>query len=556
VIDLVGCRRSEVSRALSLLLEALGATVRFVSLSETLDDDRAGAVILAEALEALDNRAAAGLLRALASRPLLVYGLGLHGATLAAINEACGAALSAQTVNEREYRFASHPVLWPFGGSILSEESERETPALKDEAAGLWPLVSTPAGVVFGQLRCGSQLFVTTVADWPHGVPSLLKERFQRTSFMDALPVLVFARHALGGAGWVRPRPHANVMIDDPNLRRPRYGFLDYRETVRRAKREPFHLTIAVIPLDYQATAASVARIFLEHRDLVSLVMHGNDHLKRELARSVSPAEADYTVRQAIVRMEAHHRRTGLSCPRVMTMPHGASTPLWLRALQEAGYVAAVTRRSYAFTDEPALAGAGPLYELLPAEMSLFGFPLLNRWSLDNPVDDLLFAAWLGKPLVVYSHHQLFADWDRLLSAVRFINSRVGPDWADLGHITRGNYLLRTAGAKAEVLAFSNDLVIHVPPGVEELTVTKEGRDIPWETEEISIEGAVIWRARRSANRIRAVVPVSPLGETLHIAFSPMLRGSGVPGWQHTRLRSRARRALTEARDRLAPAFN
>jgi len=371
---------------------------------------------------------------------------------------------------------------------------------------------------------------------------------------LDTLPVMAFAREALAGDGWTRPTRQATCIVDDPNLRRMQYGHLDFRAAVRLARERPFHLSVGFVPLDYRSTSMSVAQLFHAHPEALSLLIHGNDHLRLELAREVPDNDAKKSVRQALARMARHQAATGLACPAVMTPPHGACTRPWVRALRAAGYIAAVATATHPYAERAEDEGAGELHELFCAELSLYGFPIILRYPLMTPRERWLFAAWLERPLLIYAHHGDFADGaEELRARVDFINDRVAPSWASITDVVHDNYQLRTAGRTAAVRVFSNDVVIRVPGEVDEIVVAKEGRDIPWQSEAILVDGRPVKGAERSETTLRVVVPTEGRSE-VRVRFVPEPSGHH-NDLQRVNPRSRVRRMLTEARDRLTPAF-
>jgi hypothetical protein len=548
-----------VRRAFTLLVDALGAAVVWRRPGEPVADDAEIAAVVAfgdDMVAALEPRQLASALSALRGRPLLLVGLGANGEVLDGLAEVTGVRLTrAAPAYLVSYTFAAdEPLLWPFAGLCLAERNPRVLAPLGDDRA-LRPLISTAAGHVMGRLRTGgSAVYVSAVSAWQGGPPPILGRSFRPESFLDTLPVMAFARAALAGQGWRRPTSHATCIVDDPNLRRLRYGHLDFRAAVRLASERPFHLSVGFVPLDYRSTSEAVARLFRAHPQALSLLIHGNDHLRLELARDVPDAEAATSVRQALARMARHQAATGVPCPAVMTPPHGACTRPWVRALRSAGYTAVVATATHPHTERPEDEGASELHEMLCGELGLHGFPIILRYPLTAPRERWLFAAWLEKPLIIYTHHGDFGGGaEELRARVDFINDRVAPTWASIADVVHDNYQLRARGRTADVRVYSNDVVIRVPEGVEEIVVAKEGCDIPWQDEAILVDGRPIEGGVRSPTSLCVLVPTN--GRTqLRVRFVPEASVS----YSDLRVspRSRTRRMVTEARDRLAPAVD
>jgi hypothetical protein len=529
-IEVIGDPAGARTQAACVLAEIAGATAVAVSPAAARLEGRAAVLVTAE----IQPGAAEGLRGRLARLPVLV--LGLRSDTVAAVG--AGSSLGA-SVTSRRYRMLG---LWPFAGLELQEETDRVLATIAGE--GLQPIVLSEERPVIAK-AAGGRVLLAAGGDWPGGVPHLLRSGFCPGRFLDALPVLVFVRDALGPAAWTRAGLLATIVVDDPNLAGFRYGHLDFRIAAANARKVDFHLSLGFVPLDYRKTAPAVADFFRRHDDVLSLVMHGIDHLSRELARPADAAVCANRVRTALARVRDHEARTALSCPAVMTMPHGASTPEWIRALSEAGYHAAYSGRAYAFTDDAQAAGAPRDYELRPAELSLAGFPMLKRWSLDHPHDDLLFGAFLGQPTILYTHHNHFAKgWDSFIAEIDFVNRQVRPRWTNSLDLVRSNWLRRRVGGRTEVRAYANQVVVDAG---ERVLVSKHGAGIP--PAPVVVNGV---EAQRSASdRLREVE--LPMGRYL-VDFAP-LTNLAPSAWRRALLSSRVRRSVAEARDRLAGAL-
>src|SRR5208283_5127567 len=109
--------------------------------------------------------------------------------------------------------------------------------------------------------------------------------------FLEMLPLLQWLREICAGASPVGPPLRACFIFDDPNLHWPRYGFVDYRQLAAQAEKENYHVSFATIPVDAWFTHSGTAGIFREHRSRLSLLIHGNNHTKRELARPYTEPE-------------------------------------------------------------------------------------------------------------------------------------------------------------------------------------------------------------------------------------------------------------------------
>src|SRR5205823_5164082 len=127
-----------------------------------------------------------------------------------------------------------------------------------------------------------------------HALPDVLageplKRHFEAGRFLALLPLIDFLRQALA-SGWDDPPLRATFIVDDPNLRRETYGYLNYRALADEAERVGYHAGIAMVPLDATVASPAVARIFRENERL-SVLVHGNDHVRAELGQALPPDE-------------------------------------------------------------------------------------------------------------------------------------------------------------------------------------------------------------------------------------------------------------------------
>jgi hypothetical protein len=285
---------------------------------------------------------------------------------------------------------------------------------------------------------------------------------------MGLLPLLHFLDLVLGAEGWAPPPLRASFVIDDPNLHWPSYGYLKYKELIDHATRHGYHVGLATVPLDGWLVNRRAASLLRDHPSALSLLMHGNDHIARELGRLSTDRAADEAIARALLRVGTLERRTGLSVNRVMAPPHGACSEPALRAMFRLGMEAACVSRPYPWRD--GLAPPTPLAGWRPAEIVAGGLPVLPRYSLGLPRDDLAFRALLGQPLILYGHHGDFAaGLEPLERAAHEINSLGDVEWCRLSTIARGNYAARRTGDVLHVTMFSRRLTVNVPEGVREL---------------------------------------------------------------------------------------
>jgi len=369
---------------------------------------------------------------------------------------------------------------------------------------------------------------------------------------MGLLPMLHFLDLVLGAQGWTLPPLRASFVIDDPNLHWPSYGFLEYRDLIKHASRHGYHVGLATVPLDGWLVNSRAAALVRENPAELSLLMHGNDHVARELGRLATSAEAEPVIAQALQRIAALERRSGVVVDRVMAPPHGACSEPALAAMFRLGIEAACISRPYPWRD--GLPAPTPLAGWRPAELVAGGLPVLPRHSLSLPREDLVFRALLGQPLILYGHHQDFAHGlDLFAQAASDINALGDVQWGPLGWIARGNYSTRRVGETLHVGMHARRLSIEVPDGVRALHVqAQEPLGGPaWH--KLDLEGEIsemTFRDGLGQSLPRPVDAPAELDVTL-IADQPLVH-TEIPA-RPFKPWPRIRRMMVEGRDRVQP---
>jgi hypothetical protein len=370
-----------------------------------------------------------------------------------------------------------------------------------------------------------------------------LRDRLREGRFLALLPMLELLRAAAGPLAWTLPRPRAAMIIDDPNLRRPSYGFLSYPQLVPHARAHGYHLGVALIPLDARRAHPAARRLFAEAPDALSLVVHGNDHLRGELARPRSEVEAEALLVQALVRVRTFERRTGLRVSRVMVPPHEVWGAPLARAIPRTEVEALCADPAEGWLDD--LACGGPLAGWGPTALAEGGLPVLLRSPLEAPAGDLRLRAYLGQPLLLYLHHaDLREGLAPLAEAAARVREANGVAWGPLESVSRGASAVRVVDGVLEVRMAARRALVDVPEGAA------------------AVRALLPPEAPADQETVRAVGTAAAPGEAIACAgpgpVELRLERAGAPARaapQRPAPWAVARRALTEARDRAMPAL-
>ena len=177
---------------------------------------------------------------------------------------------------------------------------------------------------------------------------SALSQYLNRDQFLGILPVLRFMQEVTAGIGWSAPGLRACIVLDDVNLRRDRYGCIDFHALAHSARERNYHASVALIPLDARHVGArdggdlSRQPAKLVHPD------HGNNHINFELARDYPAGEQLAILAEARRRMLGLANRLQLPVCTVEEPPYGMLRSSFLPALIALDYEAALcTIRHY-----------------------------------------------------------------------------------------------------------------------------------------------------------------------------------------------------------------
>jgi hypothetical protein len=364
----------------------------------------------------------------------------------------------------------------PLRGQSISESVRAAEPPLdpvRDVGSrfALASVAGEPVWWRFGEEAAAQGASSYPLAELREG--EALRDHLCAGCFMGLLPLVCFLGQLLGADGWTPPPLRASFVIDDPNLHWSSYGFLKYGELVAHAARHGYHVGFATIPLDGWLVNRRAAALVAENPAALSLLMHGNDHVARELGRLSTAAEAEAAIAQALRRIAVLERRSGIAVQRVMAPPHGACSEAALRAMFALGVEAACISRPYPWRD--ALPAPTALAGWHPAELVAGGLPVLPRYPIGHPREDLALRALLGQPLILYGHHGDFAQGlDLFAQAAGDINGLGDVRWGPLGRIARGNYATRRVGEILHVRMYARRVELEVPVGVRALRIVAQ----------------------------------------------------------------------------------
>ena len=293
--------------------------------------------------------------------------------------------------------------------------------------------------------------------------------------FFPLLALLHFLREVTKGSGWKNPPLRACLMLDDPNLHWPSYGFLRYGKLIEEARARRFHVAFATVPLDAWGAHPRAVESFREHSDQFSLLVHGNDHSKHELSQSREQQSYLRLAAQSLRRVDRLEKTTGLHVARVMAPPHGALASSCLTALLAAGFegACASTGDLREFSSDL----LGPTFGLRPAEISAGSAPVIPRFRLDASCEGaIVISAFLDRPIVPVGHHHTAAGGlELLIHTAEIINSFGEVLWGSPEMMLRSNFRSFQEDEILWVEPYSCRIELTVPEGINGVGLYRSG---------------------------------------------------------------------------------
>jgi hypothetical protein len=380
-----------------------------------------------------------------------------------------------------------------------------------------------------------------------------LRERLCLSRSAALLPVVHFLRELTAPIRWQPPATRASIVFDDPNLHWPSYGYVKLAELGEHARAHGYHASLATVPLDTWFAHPRAVRAVKQSSSTISLSVHGNDHNGGELGRQQTEADGLALAAQALRRIGAFERRTGIAVDRVMVPPHEECSEATVQGLLRSGFEAITMTRPYPWLARPPRTwlarppGVDALVGWRPADFAgalpvLLRHPLLSR---DAP--ELVLRAFLDQPLILYGHHGDLAEGglDVLAGAVEEVNRLGETQWCSLGEIVAGNFETRLQGPQLSIRPFTRRAQVDVPDTIEQLVVELPAAHPGPAGEQLVVNG----RPAQFGDPV-GVVPGTAVEVALRAASQVALGAVPNPRRQPLAV---ARRALGEGRDRLLP---
>jgi hypothetical protein len=414
-------------------------------------------------------------------------------------------------------------------------------------------LASSSGAPVWARRHSGKRWCDVAVAAPPDlAVDEMLREQLVPGRWLATLPLIHFLREIVGKDGWVAPPIRAAYVFDDPNLHTTRYGYIRFRELADHANRHGYHACFASIPLDYGFASPRTVEIFRENAQVLSLCVHGNNHVADELSRVESDRDALIIAAQALRRTAALEARTGIEVSRVMVPPYEACSEQMMRGLFRVGFESLCIETPFHRRCGVSTPPSWTLAEWYAGDFVAGGLPAIPRYPMDRTNDELVLRAFLDQPLILYGHHQDVAAGLEGLAAIAADIAAFGDvSWLSLRGISRSNYMTRRQGSRLRIRPLSRHIILSGFGDVDEVVVeVPETASATMAVQVRSGEQSTAWRTVSSGS----IAFKGWFGGPVAIELAPIdlvsAESVASPPWRPWPI---ARRILTEARDRTDP---
>ena len=163
-----------------------------------------------------------------------------------------------------------------------------------------------------------------------------------------------------------------------------------------------------------------------------------------------------------------------------------------------------------------------------------------------SDLEDVVFRAFLGQPLILYAHHtDLRAGLDLLAARADYVRSLGVNSWQSLGRIADDVVSTYRCGDCVTITLYSRRAVFAIPEGVAHVQFVLPGSDPSETVLRLEIRDAGGPREIRLGERVPVKVGA--------IVATVTAESSIAPSRSKWEVRAAVRRLLTEGRDRAAP---
>ena len=297
--------------------------------------------------------------------------------------------------------------------------------------------------------------------------------------------LIIFLNNSFRDRRWKMDSSMANLTIDDPWLRKS-YGYINYKNLLNEMKIHNFHTTIGFIPWNFDRNEDSVVSLFIKNPERYSIVIHGNNHDHREFFNQKNKdeknksknlkVEQEKDIKQAIARMRIMKNNTGLDYGKVMIFPHSIGPIGTLEILDSYGFIGTINENNIP-TGIPDSKNNDLCLRNFNNDYA--NFLSIKRYSIrkwtkfkneqyrkinNNIKTAFIIDLFLGNPIFLYGHHDIFQDgidgFSQIAKDINEIDKNI--QWMSLENITKRMYYSKKINeSKSQILMLGNMIEIY-----------------------------------------------------------------------------------------------
>ena len=300
-----------------------------------------------------------------------------------------------------------------------------------------------------------------------------LWNHLSENNILGFIPLIHFLREIVADISFILPPLRASYIVDDPNIRYSKYGYISFPKLLQSAIIHNYHVSFATIPLDLWWVSKSNIRFFQSKTKYFSLAIHGNNHVRYELIKNYDSQTRRMLLSQALKRVSSFERKNGIIINRVMIPPHGMCAQQMVQEISKLDFDSILVNEPFPWvhTIEASKNHKPENPEIVswyPADLVEEAFIISRQASLKN----IVLKLFLNRPAILLYHHQDFREGYKILEErANFINNLGDVNWLSVGDIAFSNYACQITGTTMKLQMFSKRIMINKPENINQIVI-------------------------------------------------------------------------------------
>ena len=300
-----------------------------------------------------------------------------------------------------------------------------------------------------------------------------LWNQLTENNILGFLPLIHFLREIVADISFISPRLRATYIVDDPNIRYSKYGYINFPKLLQSVINYNYHVSFATIPLDLWWVSKPNIRFFQSNKKYFSLAIHGNNHIQYELDKNHDSQTCQMLLSQALKRVSSFEQKNGIDIDRVMIPPHGMCAQQMVQEISKLDFDSILINRPFPWlhTIEASKNHQSENPEIVswyPADLVEGAFIIPRQTSFKN----MVLKLFLNKPLILLYHHQDVREgYEILEERANSINNLGEINWMSVGDIAFSNYACQISERTMKLQMFSKRVLINKPENINQIVI-------------------------------------------------------------------------------------